>query len=77
VKAAATVLGLLLGAGLGARGGWLLGEWHAGWAEVSCFEGACGYAVAAWMLLGLVLGAALGPWLARRLLRGWCAGRGP
>lgn len=50
----------VLGAATGAGAGLLVGDRLAAYYEVGCFEGACGYFVAAFGLLGLVAGAIVG-----------------
>lgn len=56
----AAVLGVVLGAIAGAGVGVVVGQVIAEATEVSCFEGACGYFVAAIGLLGLLIGAVAG-----------------
>lgn len=70
VSIVAALLGILLGAVIGAVGGFLAGSVIADVAEVSCFEGGCGYFAAFIGLAGLVVGAIAGGilavWLAHR-----------
>ena len=57
-------LGLVGGCALGAGGGLLGGLGYTSLAGVSGFEGYSGYVVGAWLLVGALLGAAAGPFLA-------------
>ncbi len=70
---AAALLGIVLGAVVGAVGGFLAGSVIADVAEVSCFEGGCGYFAAFFGLGGLVVGAIAGGilavWLVHRRRR--------
>ncbi|QKD06212.1 hypothetical protein EB235_10745 [Mesorhizobium loti R88b] len=73
VSIAAALLGIVLGAAVGAVGGFLAGSVIADVAQVSCFEGGCGYFAAFFGLGGLVVGAIgggiLGVWLVHRRKR--------
>jgi hypothetical protein len=66
----AGVLGLLVGGAAGCGAGLLAGSVIADLAEISCFEGGCGYFVILIGLAGLIVGAiagvVLGIWIARR-----------
>lgn len=64
VSVVAALLGIILGAVIGAVGGFLAGSVIADVAEVSCFEGGCGYFAAFIGLAGLVVGAIAGGILA-------------
>lgn len=64
VSIVAALLGIILGAVIGAVGGFLAGSVIADVAEVSCFEGGCGYFAAFIGLAGLVVGAIAGGILA-------------
>ncbi|MFA6154582.1 hypothetical protein [Mesorhizobium sp.] len=70
VSVVAALLGVVLGAAVGAVGGLLAGSVIADVAEISCFEGGCGYFAALIGLAGLVVGAIAGGiiavWLVRR-----------
>ncbi|BCG85954.1 hypothetical protein MesoLj113c_20640 [Mesorhizobium sp. 113-3-9] len=57
VSIVAALLGIILGAVVGALGGFFAGSVIAEVAEVSCFEGGCGYFAAFIGLAGLVVGA--------------------
>jgi ABC-type antimicrobial peptide transport system permease subunit len=54
------LLGAVIGAATGVGVGLLAGLAYSELAAVASFEGASGYAVAFWMLAGLVLGAVVG-----------------
>lgn len=73
VSILAALLGIILGAVVGAVGGFLAGSVIADVAEVSCFEGGCGYFAAFFGLGGLLVGAIgggiLAVWLAHRRRR--------
>ncbi len=73
VSIAAALLGIILGAAVGAVGGFLAGSVIADVAEISCFEGGCGYFAAFIGLAGLVVGAIIGGivavWLVHRRRR--------
>ena len=73
VSIAAALLGIILGAAIGAVGGFVAGSVIADVAEVSCFEGGCGYFAAFFGLAGLVVGAIGGGivavWLVHRRKR--------
>ena len=73
VSIAAALLGIILGAAIGAVGGFFAGSVIADVAEVSCFEGGCGYFAAFFGLGGLVIGAIVGGilavWLVHRRRR--------
>lgn len=58
------ILGLIAGAIFGGLIGYLLGELAVDLFDISCFEGGCGYAVAFYILLGGIIGAAVGSFLA-------------
>ncbi|MBM6595692.1 hypothetical protein [Microvirga pudoricolor] len=62
---AAFLLGGAVGFAVGLGGGLLLNDYL----DVSCFEGACGYAAVAAGLAGAFLGAVLGPIMAVRALQ--------
>jgi hypothetical protein len=64
VSIVAALLGIILGAVIGALGGFFAGSVIADVAEVSCFEGGCGYFAAFIGLAGLVVGAIVGGILA-------------
>ncbi|WP_246696463.1 hypothetical protein [Mesorhizobium sp. SARCC-RB16n] len=64
VSIVAALLGIILGAVIGAVGGFVAGSVIADVAEVSCFEGGCGYFAAFIGLAGLVVGAIAGGILA-------------
>jgi hypothetical protein len=64
VSIVAALLGIILGAVVGAVGGFLAGSVIADVAQVSCFEGGCGYFAAFIGLAGLVVGAIAGGILA-------------
>lgn len=64
VSILAALLGIVFGAVIGAVGGFLAGSVIADVAEVSCFEGGCGYFAAFIGLAGLVIGAIAGGILA-------------
>ncbi|OBQ59312.1 hypothetical protein EB233_09690 [Mesorhizobium erdmanii] len=73
VSILAALLGIVLGAIVGAVGGFLAGSLIADVAQVSCFEGGCGYFAAFFGLGGLVVGAIgggiLAVWLVHRRKR--------
>ncbi len=63
------LLALPLGLLVGGAVGFLFGMGFVALTDVSCFEGACGYAAMAWMLAGALAGLVIGPWAALRLAR--------
>jgi len=67
------ILGFLIGGTAGAFAGFGIGEAISTLANISCFEGECGYFVVAVALIGVIIGAllglVLGLWLASRRLR--------
>ncbi|MBZ9677450.1 hypothetical protein LB513_17050 [Mesorhizobium sp. ES1-1] len=73
VSVMAALLGIVLGAIVGAVAGFLAGSLIVEVAEISCFEGGCGYFAALIGLVGLVVGAIAGGiiavWLVHRRRR--------
>lgn len=63
------VLGIILGGAVGAGLGMAGGLAYTTLAHTSNFEGQSGYVVAFWMLLGIILGALAGPFIALKLGR--------